>query len=69
MWTVIVMIITTLLLTNVTTLLTASLFAFAVAVALAWLVDEAQAKDIMAATAAYAAVLVVFVGASGGNGS
>ena len=63
------MLIMTLHPTKLTTLLTTSFFVFAVAVLLAWYMSEAQAKDIMAATAAYAAVLVVFVGASGGSGS
>ncbi len=38
-----------------------------VAVILAWFMKEAQPKDVIAATAAYAAVLVVFVGASPGS--
>lgn len=49
--------------TRLTALLTTSLLLFAVAVALAWWMEDAQNKDIIAATAAYAAVLVVFVGA------
>jgi hypothetical protein len=61
------MLIMTLHPTKLTTLLTTSLFVFVVAIALAWFMDDAQAKDIMAAAAAYAAVLVVLVGASGNN--
>ncbi|KAG4442335.1 hypothetical protein IFR05_002186 [Cadophora sp. M221] len=45
-----------------TSLVTTSVFVIAVAVALAWFMKDAQAKDIIGATAAYAAVLVVFVG-------
>jgi hypothetical protein len=37
-------------------------FVVAVGVILAWWMDDAQDKDIVTATAAYAAVLVVFVG-------
>jgi Flp pilus assembly protein TadB len=50
--------------TRLTQLLTASLFVISVAMILAWQMDDADKKDIIAATAAYAAVLVVFVGAS-----
>jgi len=50
--------------TRLTQLLTASVFVVAIALILAWLMDEAERKDIIAATAAYGAVLVVFVGAS-----
>ncbi len=61
------MLITTLHQTKLTTLLTTSLFVAAVAVALAWWMEDAQNKDIIAATAAYAAVLVVFVGSGTSN--
>jgi hypothetical protein len=37
-----------------------------VAVILAWVMDDAGNKDIVGATAAYAAVLVVFVGTGSG---
>jgi hypothetical protein len=50
--------------TRLTSLLTTSIFVFAVAIALAWYMKEAQSKDVIGATAAYAAVLVVFVGTS-----
>jgi len=50
--------------TRFTQLLTASVFVVSVALILAWLMDEAERKDIIAATAAYGAVLVVFMGAS-----
>ncbi|KAF4625610.1 hypothetical protein G7Y89_g12555 [Cudoniella acicularis] len=50
--------------TRLTQLLTASLFVVSVALLLAWLMDEAEWKDMIATTAAYAAVLVVFVGAA-----
>lgn len=56
------MLIMTLHPTKLTSLLTASLFIIAVAVILAGVMEDAQNKDIVAATAAYAAVLVVFVG-------
>lgn len=49
--------------TQATQLATTSLFVVAVALALAWQMEDAQNKDIIGATAAYAAVLVVFVGA------
>lgn len=65
---VVPMLIMTLHPTKLTTLLTTSVFVFAVAIALAWFMYDSQPKDIMAATAAYAAVLVVFVGATGSNG-
>jgi hypothetical protein len=48
--------------TRLTQLLTASLFVVSVALILAWLMNDAERKDMIAATAAYAAVLVVFVG-------
>ncbi|KAL6352898.1 hypothetical protein LRP88_13373 [Fusarium phalaenopsidis] len=46
-------------------LLTTSLFVVGVAVALAWFMKDAAPKDILTAAAAYAAVLVVFVGTDG----
>ncbi|KAL2061945.1 hypothetical protein VTL71DRAFT_7323 [Oculimacula yallundae] len=54
--------------TKLTQLLTTSLFVIAVAMALAFLKDL-QPKDIIIATVAYAAVLVVFVGAGSGVSS
>ena len=51
--------------TLVTTLLTTSLFVLAVSLTLALFMQDAERKDIIGATAAYAAVLVVFVGTSG----
>ncbi|KPI43597.1 uncharacterized protein AB675_7057 [Cyphellophora attinorum] len=42
---------------------TTSASVFAVAVGLAWIMKSAESKDVIIATAAYAAVLVVFVGA------
>ncbi|KAF2677148.1 hypothetical protein K458DRAFT_409895 [Lentithecium fluviatile CBS 122367] len=50
---------------KLTGLLTTSLFVLAVAIILAWYMKDANKKDILGATAAYAAVLVVFVGTSG----
>jgi hypothetical protein len=47
---------------RLTALLTTSVFIVAIGVILAWWMDDAQDKDIVAATAAYAAVLGVFVG-------
>jgi hypothetical protein len=47
---------------KLTSLLTTSLFVMGVAVVLAWWLEDAKNQDIVAATAAYAAVLVVFVG-------
>jgi len=49
---------------RLTALVTTSVFVIAVGAILAWWMDDAQDKDIVAATAAYAAVLVVFVGVS-----
>ncbi|KAN0096849.1 hypothetical protein V8E51_015654 [Hyaloscypha variabilis] len=46
--------------TRLTQLLTASVFVVSIVLILAWLMDEAERKDIIAATAAYGAVLVVF---------
>ena len=51
--------------TQLTALVTTSVFVVAVGLVLAWVMREAAQKDIMTATAAYAAVLVVFVGANG----
>jgi VIT1/CCC1 family predicted Fe2+/Mn2+ transporter len=48
--------------TLLTTLLTTSIFTIAIAILLAIVVPKAEAKDIVAATVAYTAVLVVFVG-------
>jgi hypothetical protein len=56
------MLIMTLHQTKLTALLTTSIFVTAVAVVLAYVMEDAQNKDIVAATAAYTAVLVVFVG-------
>ena len=47
---------------KVTSLVTMSVFVLAVAVSFAWFMDTAGPKDIIGATTAYAAVLVVFVG-------
>ncbi|KAK0812514.1 hypothetical protein LTS02_008733 [Friedmanniomyces endolithicus] len=52
----------------ITVLVTTSVSVLTVAVTLAAIVKEADAKDVVLATLAYAAVLVVFVGASGGSG-
>ena len=46
------------------TLLTTGAFTLIVGLILAWWMVDAHPKDIVAATAAYAAVLVVFVGTS-----
>jgi VIT1/CCC1 family predicted Fe2+/Mn2+ transporter len=56
------MLIMTLHQSKLTSLLTTSLFVVAVAVFSAWWMEDATGKDIVGATAAYAAVLVVFVG-------
>ncbi|KAL9612473.1 MAG: hypothetical protein Q9167_002945 [Letrouitia subvulpina] len=48
--------------TLLTELLTTSVFILAVGIILAWYMRDAQKRDILAATATYAAVLVVFVG-------
>lgn len=56
------MLIMTLHQSKLTSLLTTSLFVVAVAVFSAWWMEDATSKDIVGATAAYAAVLVVFVG-------
>jgi hypothetical protein len=51
--------------TRLTQLLTTSVFVLVVGIILAWYMKDADKKDILGATAAYAAVLVVFVGSSG----
>jgi hypothetical protein len=61
------MLIMTLHPTRLTALLTTSLCVIVVAVALAVYMENAKPKDVMAATAAYAAVLVVFIGAGSGR--
>ena len=48
--------------TLLTQLVTTSVFIVAMGVLLAWYMRDAQKRDILAATATYAAVLVVFVG-------
>jgi hypothetical protein len=48
--------------TLLTGLVTASVFILAVSIILAFYMRDAQKRDILTATAAYAAVLVVFVG-------
>ena len=48
--------------TLVTELVTTSVFILAVSIILAWYMRDAHKRDILAATATYAAVLVVFVG-------
>ena len=48
--------------TLLTELVTTSVFILAVGVVLAWYMRDAQKRDILAATASYGAVLVVFVG-------
>lgn len=53
--------------TKLTTILTTSCCVVAAAVLLAVFMVDSQAKDVLACTAAYAAVLVVFVGAGGGS--
>jgi hypothetical protein len=63
------MLIMTLHPTRLTVLLTTSLCVIIVAVALAVYMENAEPKDVMAAVAAYAAVLVVFVGAGSGTGT
>lgn len=47
-------------------LLTTSAFTLGIGLILAFWMDDATNKDIIAATAAYAAVLVVFVGSGTG---
>jgi len=63
------MLIMTLHPSKITSLATASIFIVLVAVVLAYTMEDAQNKDIVGATAAYAAVLVVFVGTGTGTGS
>lgn len=65
---VVPMLVMTLHPSRVTSLVTTSVFVVGVAVVLAWVMDDAQNKDIVGATAAYAAVLVVFVGTGSGGG-
>ncbi|KAE8441928.1 hypothetical protein EG329_004186 [Mollisiaceae sp. DMI_Dod_QoI] len=62
------MLIMTLHESKVTSLVTTSVFVIAVAVLLAGFMEDADPKDILAATAAYAAVLVVFVGTGTSSG-
>ena len=59
------MLIMTLHPTQLTALLTTSLFVFTAAVLLSIIMVDADPKDILGITSAYAAVLVVFVGTSG----
>jgi len=63
-----VVLIITLRATRLTALLTTSLCVIIVAVTLAVYMENAEPKDVMAATAAYATVLVVFIGAGSGIG-
>jgi hypothetical protein len=51
-----------------TTLITTGAFTLGIGLILAYWMDDAQTKDIISATAAYAAVLVVFVGSGATNG-
>lgn len=53
--------------TLLTALVTTSVFVLFVGTVLAAVMVEAEPKDVVAATAAYAAVLVVFIGTSGGG--
>lgn len=64
---IIPMLVMTLHKTEVTTFVTTEVFVLIVAVILAAAMDTAEPKDVVGATAAYAAVLVVFVGAGGGS--
>ena len=59
---VVPMVIMSLHSTKTTSLATTAVFTFFVAMLLAWFMKTADGKDVIAATAAYAAVLVVFVG-------
>ena len=52
-----------------TSLITVSAATFLFALVLALVATDSDGKDVLAATAAYAAVLVVFVGTSSGGGS
>ena len=51
----------------VTTLVTTSAFTLGIGLILAFWMEDSNGKDIIAATAAYAAVLVVFVGSGNVN--
>lgn len=62
LWLIAPMLIMTLHPSKLSNLLTASFFIIAAGVALAWFMDGAEPKDIVSTAAAYAAVLVVFVG-------
>lgn len=62
LWLIVPMLIMTLHPSKLTNLLTASLFIIATGLFLGWSMDGAEPKDIVQNTAAYAAVLVVFVG-------
>ncbi len=62
LWLIAPMLIMTLHPSKISNLLTASFFIIAAGVALAWFMDGAEPKDIVPTAAAYAAVLVVFVG-------
>jgi len=53
----------------ITALVTTSVFVLVVGVILSTLMTDADPKDVVAATAAYTAVLVVFVGTAGGGTS
>jgi hypothetical protein len=50
--------------TLVTELVTTSVFVLAFGIILAWFMTDGDRKDVLGATAAYAAVLVVFIGTS-----
>jgi hypothetical protein len=63
------MLIMTLHPTKLTALLTTTIFVLVVAIILAAMMGTAENKDVIAATAAYAAVLVVFVGTSNPSGN
>ena len=65
---IIPMLIMTLHPTILTALLTTTLFVLAVALILASVMTDAESKDVVGATAAYAAVLVVFIGTSNASG-
>lgn len=64
---VIPMLIMVLYPSKITSLVTTTCFVLVVAVGLAVFMRSSEPKDIVACTAAYAAVLVVFVGAGGGS--
>ncbi|KAM5357472.1 hypothetical protein ACJZ2D_016238 [Fusarium nematophilum] len=55
--------------TKLTAILTTSIFTLAMAVALAVFMAHSEPMDIVGFTAAYAAVLVVFIGTGGGTGT